>query len=205
MTKVPDFAPLQEWEFDALKADIEHRGVLVPIEFDADTGEVVDGRNRLRACEELGITDYPRSEHSYKSDEERKLVTIILNTYRRQLAPIKHRAYVDLSNQLRLDLGYPDEPIVVPSRAKKASASDQPDALAARQRQHRLRERMRPDTPLPANANVWLVADEILDCLDRIRPYLVRLHAPLEDLEQAGELLKGLMWMGGGPESPEAS
>lgn len=41
-------------EYEALKADIAKRGVIIPIEVDAATGEVLDGFHRLRACRELG-------------------------------------------------------------------------------------------------------------------------------------------------------
>jgi len=197
------FEPLKTWEYEALKQDIAHRGVLVPIEFDTK-GEVIDGHNRLAICDELGITDYPRVTRLFTSDDEKRLHVIVLNTYRRQLAPIKRTKWLTEANQLRLDLGYPDEPVVVPTKAKKPSASDEPDALAARQREHRLRERMRPKVPLAANADPWLVADEALDCLDRVRQYLVAagLRNPVEDLDQAQELVKELAW---GPESLEAS
>jgi len=197
------FEPLKQWEYEALKQDIARRGVLVPIEFD-QKGEVIDGHNRLAICDELGITDYPRVTRTFTSDDEKKLHVIVLNTYRRQLAPIKRTKWLTEANQLRLDLGYPDEPVVIPTKAKKPSASDEPDALAARQREHRLRERMRPKVPLAANADPWLVADEALDCLDRVRQYLVAagLRNPVADLDQAQELVKRLAW---GPESLEAS
>jgi ParB-like chromosome segregation protein Spo0J len=199
---IPDFEPLKTWEYEALKADIAKRGPLVPIEFDQDTGEVVDGRNRLKICEELGITDYPRNYRHYTSDEERKLVGIVLNIYRRQLAPKKRNDYLAAANQLRLELGYDDEPVLAPVKTKKPSASDEPDALAARQREHRLRERIQPKHPLAPNADPWIVADEALDCLEEIRPFLAQLRGPTDRLDQAIELIKQLAW---GPESLEAS
>jgi ParB-like chromosome segregation protein Spo0J len=199
---IPDFEPLKTWEYEALKADIAKRGPLVPIEFDQDTGEVVDGRNRLKICEELGITDYPRNYRHYTSDEERKLVGIVLNIYRRQLAPKKRNDYLAAANQLRLELGYDDEPVLAPVKTKKPSASDEPDALAARQREHRLRERIQPKHPLAPNADPWIVADEALGCLEEIRPFLVQLRGPTDRLDQAIELIKQLAY---GPEELEAS
>ena len=128
----------------------------------------------------------------FTSDDERRLHVIVLNTYRRQLAPIKRTKWLTEANQLRLDLGYPDEPVVVPTKTKKPSASDEPDALAARQREHRLRERIQPKHPLAANADPWIVADEALDCLEEIRPYLAQLRGPTDRLDQAIELIKQL-------------
>ena len=46
---------LPEEAYQSLKASIAERGVLVPIELD-ETGAVLDGHQRLRACEELGLS-----------------------------------------------------------------------------------------------------------------------------------------------------
>jgi len=202
VSDIPGFAPLKQWEFEALKADIAKRGVLVPIEVDAEDKTVVDGHHRLRACEELGIEDYPIRFRSYASDEERKLTSIVLNTYRRQLTGVKRTMWLAIANQLRLDLGYDDPPIVPPIKTKKPSASDEPEALAARQREHRLRERIQPKHPLAPNADPWIVADEILDCLEFIRPFLQGMKTPTERLDQAIEGVRRLAW---GPEELEAS
>jgi hypothetical protein len=201
-SEIPNFSPLREWEYQALKADIAKRGVLVPIEIDAEDKTVVDGHHRLRACEELGIEDYPIRFRSYESDEERKLTSIVLNTYRRQLTGVKRTMWLAIANQLRLDLGYDDPPIVPPVKTKKPSASDEPEALAARQREHRLRERIQPKHPLAPNADPWIVADEILDCLEFIRPFLQGMKTPTERLDQAIEGVRRLAW---GPEELEAS
>jgi hypothetical protein len=80
--------------------------------------------------------------------------------------------------------------------------SEMPDALAARQREHRLRVRVRPKLPVASNADPWLVADEALDALDRLRqawsrPHRRRDRAVVEDFELAAELLRRLAW---GPE-----
>jgi hypothetical protein len=49
-----DLFPLLEGsEFEALKADIAHNGLIQPIVICG--GEILDGRNRYRACVELGI------------------------------------------------------------------------------------------------------------------------------------------------------
>lgn len=77
-----DLAPEQ---FEALKADIAKRGVKVPIELDAVTGEVVDGYHRLKACEELGVKDIPTVERRFASEAERKEHALKLNLLRRHI------------------------------------------------------------------------------------------------------------------------
>jgi hypothetical protein len=77
------------------------------------------------------------------------------------------------------------------------SPSETSEALAARQREHRLRERMKPKHPLAANADPWLVVDQALDALERIRPELRAGGQACRELELAAELLRQLGW---GPE-----
>lgn len=71
-------------EFDALKADIAERGVMVPIEFDED-GNVLDGHHRLRVCAELGITEYPCVTRAGMSEDEKREHVLALNLDRRHL------------------------------------------------------------------------------------------------------------------------
>ena len=51
--------PLSRQDYEALKADIAARGVQVPVEYD-EHGHILDGHHRVRACQELGIKDWPR-------------------------------------------------------------------------------------------------------------------------------------------------
>lgn len=78
---MPDLAPD---EYAELKADIEARGVMVPIEFD-EFGNVLDGHHRLRACEELGITDYPKVVRAGWTEQEKRNHARKLNLVRRML------------------------------------------------------------------------------------------------------------------------
>jgi hypothetical protein len=70
--------------------------------------------------------------------------------------------------------------------------SETPEALAARQREHRLRERVWPRERPQANADPWLLAAEALDFLDGIRRELRPRGRAILDLEQAMELVKQL-------------
>lgn len=77
-------------EYEELKADIALRGVMVPIEFD-EHGNVLDGHHRLRACEELGITDYPDVIRADMSEDEKRFHARKLNMARRHLTQEQRR------------------------------------------------------------------------------------------------------------------
>lgn len=62
--------PLSDAEYEALKADIAERGCLVPVEVD-ETGELLDGKHRSRACRELGI-DPPQIQRIGLADDQAK-------------------------------------------------------------------------------------------------------------------------------------
>lgn len=78
---MPDLPPE---DYEALKADIALRGVLVPVEKD-EMGNILDGHHRVRACEELGRDDYPVVVRSGMSEAEKRVHALALNIYRRQL------------------------------------------------------------------------------------------------------------------------
>ncbi len=79
---LPSMPPEQ---FEALKADIAERGVLVPIDVDED-GHILDGHHRYRACTELGITDFPTIVRPGLSEEERRVFARKANMLRRHLS-----------------------------------------------------------------------------------------------------------------------
>lgn len=79
--------PLRKEEYQALKASIEKNGVLVPVEVDKDTGEVLDGNHRLQAAEELGV-EAPKVYRTFDTDEDRKEHALTLNLMRRHLGVI---------------------------------------------------------------------------------------------------------------------
>jgi site-specific DNA-methyltransferase (adenine-specific) len=75
-------SPLTDEEFAALKADIARRGVQVPVEKD-EAGNVLDGFHRVRACQELGIKDYPtiiRIGMTHEEKVEHALLCICADT-----------------------------------------------------------------------------------------------------------------------------
>ena len=79
---LPDLPPEQ---FAALKADIAERGVMVAVEVD-ENGQILDGHNRIRACRELGINDYPVVVRSGLSEVEKRIFARKANVLRRHLS-----------------------------------------------------------------------------------------------------------------------
>lgn len=84
------FAPLPDDEYQALKADIAKRGVLVPVEVD-ETGRVLDGHHRIRAWQELRaegvrVPDYERLVRVGLSEAEKRNHVRALNLLRRHLS-----------------------------------------------------------------------------------------------------------------------
>ena len=71
-------------EYEALKADIEQNGILVPV-IRTDDGETLDGLHREQIAAELGMTDIPVKVVNGLGDEERRHMRIRLNAVRRQL------------------------------------------------------------------------------------------------------------------------
>lgn len=92
---MPDLAPE---DFSALKADIAERGVLVPVEYDED-GNILDGHHRVEACEQLGLSDWPRFVRKGLSEAEKRQHARQLNLARRHLNREQKRGLI--SEQLR--------------------------------------------------------------------------------------------------------
>lgn len=85
-------------DFAVLKADIASRGVLIPVEYD-EGGEILDGHHRVRACEELGITGWPRFVRKGLSEAEKRVHARQLNLARRHLNGEQKRGLI--ADQLR--------------------------------------------------------------------------------------------------------
>lgn len=85
--------PLTAEEYGALKTDIAERGVQVPVEYDEE-GNILDGHHRVRACEELGIADWPRVVRRGMDDEGKTEHALALNLDRRHLTREQRRELV---------------------------------------------------------------------------------------------------------------
>jgi ParB-like chromosome segregation protein Spo0J len=82
--------PLAEEEYEALKASIAEHGVLVPIEYD-ESGNILDGHHRVRACSELGITEWPRVVRGGLREAQKRAHARQLNLARRHLSQEQRR------------------------------------------------------------------------------------------------------------------
>lgn len=71
-------------EYEEMKADIQSRGVMVPIEYD-EAGNILDGHHRVKACKELGITDWPSVVRLGMSEKDKRNHIRKLNLARRHL------------------------------------------------------------------------------------------------------------------------
>ena len=76
--------PLSDEAYAHLKRDISEKGVLVPVEYDED-GNILDGHHRVRACRELGVTEWPRVVREGMTEDEKRAHARCLNLVRRQL------------------------------------------------------------------------------------------------------------------------
>jgi ParB-like chromosome segregation protein Spo0J len=95
-------------DYEALKADIAARGVMVAIEMD-EYGNVLDGYNRIKVCRELGINDYPVVVRSGLSEAEKLTHARRVNLLRRHLSQEQRRQLV--ADELRGDPSRSDRQI----------------------------------------------------------------------------------------------
>lgn len=95
---MPELAPEQ---YAALRADIEHRGVVVPITVDQHN-RVIDGHNRKAIATDLGI-DCPTEVRQVADDDEAADLAVTLNCARRHLTREQIRAVIRGEIQRRPD------------------------------------------------------------------------------------------------------
>ncbi|MGD0287240.1 MAG: DNA methyltransferase [Acidimicrobiales bacterium] len=86
-------------DFAALKASIAESGVLIPITYDAETNDLIDGHQRLRAVTELRaegtvVPEPMKQLRHFSSDEERITFVVTSNVQRRKLSSAQRRDLV---------------------------------------------------------------------------------------------------------------
>ena len=91
--------PLGADEFAGLKSSIAEVGVLVPVVYDAETSELIEGHNRMRAVSELRaegvkVPNPPREIRRFADDTERISFVVAANVQRRKLSASQRRDLV---------------------------------------------------------------------------------------------------------------
>ena len=86
---LPDLTPD---EYEALKESIAGHGVEIPVVVD-QSGDIIDGKSRRRACDELGI-ECPSIVRHVESETERLQLRLKLNCNRRHLNREQKRAMI---------------------------------------------------------------------------------------------------------------
>ena len=100
------FAPLRSEEYDALKADIRKRGVMVPVELD-EHGAILDGHHRAKIAAELGIT-YPSVVRTFESEQDKREWVLKVNLLRRHLGPVSWAdSFTRLAAERHVEVGKP--------------------------------------------------------------------------------------------------
>jgi hypothetical protein len=84
---------LSSEDYVGLKESIRLFGVQVPVEYD-DAGNIIDGHHRVRACQELGIADWPRITRPYTDDKAKRTQARELNFRRRHMSRDVLRALI---------------------------------------------------------------------------------------------------------------
>lgn len=172
MTNEPyqSMPPLSGDEYEALRADIATRGVLVPVEVD-ENGAILDGHHRYRACVELGITP-PTVVRAGLTETEKHEHSLRLNLARRHVTQAQRR---DL---IRLELER------APDRSDRAIArlvgASHPTVAAVRREINGV---VNPSTPGPTDMG----PQEAREWLNEVRATQHRLDGLLElgHLEEA--------------------
>ncbi len=84
--------PLSDEQYAALRADIEARGVVVPVVVDQH-GRTIDGHNRQEIASDLGV-DCPTEVRHVTDDAESATLAVTLNVARRHLSRDEKRTLI---------------------------------------------------------------------------------------------------------------
>src|SRR5208283_2636959 len=95
LTEAPVLPPLPPQEYAQLRDSIRERGVLQPILITADH-VLIDGHERWKAIQELGLTRYPLRVVGNLDEPERKELAIRLNVERRHLSRAERQRLLEL-------------------------------------------------------------------------------------------------------------
>lgn len=164
--------PLPAEDLERLRADIEARGVQVPVELD-EHGNVLDGHHRKAIAEELGV-DYPTVVRQGLSDSEKRLHAGMLNLARRQLTDGQK---VWLGRQLEPDIAATArERMAQGGRGGAARKGGSDDPPLEKGTKTRVRDEVAERVGL-GSGETYERGRKVLDWADRDAPELVELVA----------------------------
>lgn len=124
---------LPSWEFDALKESIRQHGVIIPIIKD-ESGTIIDGHHRDRACRELRIKNVPTITLAGLTEEQKRDHALILNLVRRKITRMQMREIIaaelrrtpDISNQWLAEIVGSTDKTIQSVRKELIAASEIP-------------------------------------------------------------------------------
>jgi ParB-like chromosome segregation protein Spo0J len=189
---------LTQWEFETLKESIRRWKVILPVVKD-ESGDIIDGRQRVRACGELGRADYPVLTLAGLTDEEKRDHAFVLNLVRRRLNQQQMRDLIaaelrrtpDLSdNWLAQILGSTDKTVAAVRRTL-ISTSEIPKLGALRGKDGKYRRVTRITTGTAKEAERAQEALQILGDEAPCRDLELRLAERRVNRKQKLELTKG--------------
>jgi len=136
---LPDLPPE---EYEVLKADIAEEGVLYAV-FQDEYGETLDGHQRERVANELGIK-YPIVVLPGLTEEEKRHLVYSLNVKRRHLTTKQKQALVeqelkrtpDISSQWLAEILGVDDKTVAATRKRLEAGSEIPTLKKFRGKRH---------------------------------------------------------------------
>lgn len=102
MSRFQPFNDLPASQQEALKRDVEVRGIVNPILVD-ENDKTIDGHQRRKVAAELGI-DCPRIVLTGLSDDEKMSLAIALNTFRRHLTGVERSKALQQMAQLGMSV-----------------------------------------------------------------------------------------------------
>lgn len=102
MTRFQPFHDLAASQREALKRDIEVRGIVAPVVED-EHGNIIDGHQRRSIAAELHI-DYPKMVVEGLDDDEKMALAISLNTFRRHLTGVERSQAIQKMSHLGMSV-----------------------------------------------------------------------------------------------------
>ena len=199
---------MTEEQYTALKADIADRGVMIPLEYD-EAGNLLDGHHRLKACMELGITDFPRITRHFKTEEEKCYHIQAINAVRRHLTQEQMRQVISKQlqyaphksdRQIATDLGVSNSTVsLLRKEMEKNNELCESHSSIGADGKERPRQVERKPIELPViidepNEEYQINIDDFEDEEEPFNPKIIDLPAMRQQKENAEDEIYNLGW-----------